>query len=318
MSGRKLAIVGAGMAGLAAARFLAAAGYGVTVFDKGRRPGGRLAVRRADGFTFNYGCQFASGRDAGFLDLLARHAAPWPAAGDGRYSGVPDMAALAAVDGISVRVNTHVSGLERSGDGWSVRLCDAAVTPPSYFGPEGAAEKKFHAVILAVPAPQARGLLGTCGHGFAAALEPVRFAPCWALMLGLEGAVDGPEVVRDQPGAISWLARENARPGAAAAPVAYTVHAAADWSEAHLEDDPAAVAAALAAAFTGLSGIDAVPVYAKTHRWRYALAARPLGEAFLWDGAARLGVCGDWCLAGRLEAAYLSGQGLGIRLAHDE
>jgi predicted NAD/FAD-dependent oxidoreductase len=305
------------MAGLAAARVLAAAGWGVTVFDKGRRAGGRLAVRRADGFTFNYGCQFATGRNARFLDFLARHAAPWPAAGGGRYAGVPDMAALADADGISVQVNTHVSGLERVGDNWVLRLCDASVTPPSYFGPEGVAEQKFDAVVLAVPAPQARGLLETCGHEFAAALEPVRFAPCWALMLGFARAVDGPEVLRDQEGAISWLARENSRPGAAAAPVAYTVHASADWSEAHCEDEPAAVVSALTAAFAGLSGIAAPPVYARAHRWRYALAARPLGEAFLWDGALRLGVCGDWCLAGRLEAAYLSGSGLGIRLAHD-
>jgi predicted NAD/FAD-dependent oxidoreductase len=304
------------MAGLSAARVLAAAGYGVTVYDKGRQAGGRLAVRRDAGFTFNYGCQFATGRDAGFLDLLARHAALWPAAGNGRFAGVPDMAALAP--DIAVREKTHVSGLERSSDGWAVRLCDASVTPPNYFGPDGVAAQKFDAVILAVPAPQARGLLETCGHDFAAALAPVRFAPCWALMLGFAGAVDGPEVIRAGDGAeISWLARENSRPGAAAAPVAYTVHAGADWSEAHLEDDPAAVKTALITGFARLSGVDAVPVYARTHRWRYALAARPLGEAFLWDAAGRLGVCGDWCLAGRLEAAYLSGSGLGIRLTHD-
>jgi len=303
------------MAGLAAARVLVAAECGVTVYDKGRRAGGRLAVRRADRFTFNYGCQFATGRDAGFLEHLNLYGAPWPAAGEGRYSGIPDMAAL-ALD-VPVRVNTHVSGLERLGDKWALRLCDAAVTPPSYFGPEGVAEKEFDAVILAMPAPQARGLLETCGHEFAAALGPVRFAPCWALMLGFARAVDGPAVLRDQEGPVAWAARENSRPAATSAPMAYTVHAAADWSAAHLEDDPAAVVSALSAAFAAVSGIDAVPVYARAHRWRYALAARPLGEAFLWDEAGRLGVCGDWCLAGRLEAAYLSGSGLGIRLAHD-
>ena len=48
------------------------------------------------------------------------------------------------------------------------------------------------------------------------------------------------------------------------------------------------------------------------------LAETPLGEPYIWDATSRLGVCGDWCLAGRLEAAWLSGQALGIRLAHDE
>ncbi len=46
------------------------------------------------------------------------------------------------------------------------------------------------------------------------------------------------------------------------------------------------------------------------HRWRFARSERPLGESFLWDPDARLGVCGDWCLGGRIEGAYLSGDRL--------
>jgi renalase len=46
------------------------------------------------------------------------------------------------------------------------------------------------------------------------------------------------------------------------------------------------------------------------HRWRYALVETPLGQACLWDDAARLGVCGDWCLGGRIEAAHDSGTAL--------
>ena len=38
---RSAGIIGAGIAGLACAARLAAAGYAVRLFDKGRRPGGR-------------------------------------------------------------------------------------------------------------------------------------------------------------------------------------------------------------------------------------------------------------------------------------
>ena len=47
----EFAIVGAGIAGLACAQQLQAAGRTVQLFDKGRRPGGRVATRRMFGKT---------------------------------------------------------------------------------------------------------------------------------------------------------------------------------------------------------------------------------------------------------------------------
>jgi predicted NAD/FAD-dependent oxidoreductase len=47
-SSRSVAVVGGGIAGLAAARALQQAGVRATVFDKGRSAGGRAATRRAD------------------------------------------------------------------------------------------------------------------------------------------------------------------------------------------------------------------------------------------------------------------------------
>ncbi len=45
VNAHEVAIVGAGIAGLSCATALAAAGRRVVLFDKGRRPGGRLATR---------------------------------------------------------------------------------------------------------------------------------------------------------------------------------------------------------------------------------------------------------------------------------
>ena len=57
-----LAIIGSGIAGLAAARVATAKGLSVKIFDKGRRIGGRAATRRANGFTFTHGAQFLTAR----------------------------------------------------------------------------------------------------------------------------------------------------------------------------------------------------------------------------------------------------------------
>ena len=55
---RSAAIIGAGMAGLACATRLAAAGCAVRLFDKGRRPGGRMASKSLSAgghdFAFEY------------------------------------------------------------------------------------------------------------------------------------------------------------------------------------------------------------------------------------------------------------------------
>lgn len=291
------------MAGLTAARALAALGAAVTLFDKGRKPGGRVATRRGD-FTFNHGCQFATARDPGFRAALAGAGAEiWPAAGAHKFVGVPDMAALCEglAAGLDVRLGAQVTGLARGAAGWRLGLADGTTAD-------------FVTVVLAVPAPQAAVLLGAAGHGFGARLAPVHLAPCWALMLGFDHDVAGPDVLRLEDGPVAWLAREGSRLGYRGSGVAYTVHASAAWSTAHLEDSAEVVAPALLGAFAAATGIAAAPVFARAHRWRYALADRVLGEASLWDAGARLGVCGDWCLDGRLEAAYLSGKDLAGRI----
>ncbi len=72
----RIIIIGAGLAGLIAARELDAAGADVLVLDKGRSPGGRLATRRVGGATLDHGAQFFTVRSPAFAktvdDWLAR------------------------------------------------------------------------------------------------------------------------------------------------------------------------------------------------------------------------------------------------------
>ena len=70
-----LLIIGAGVAGLSAGRIAQQAGQSVMLIDKGRRVGGRVSSRRADGFLFNHGAQFATSTSADFSDILGAAAA---------------------------------------------------------------------------------------------------------------------------------------------------------------------------------------------------------------------------------------------------
>ena len=78
-----IAIIGAGLAGLTAARLLAEAGRAVRLFDKGRGVGGRLATRRVThaGAThgFDHGAQYVRAEGPAFAALLDEAGArPWP------------------------------------------------------------------------------------------------------------------------------------------------------------------------------------------------------------------------------------------------
>jgi hypothetical protein len=332
-----IAIVGAGIAGLACAATLLDAGHRVTLFDKGRSAGGRVATRRASrradgpGASFDHGAQFATGRGAGFAALLARlqdegAVAPWPAAQRGRdpvFTGVPGMSALphAMAERIKAKggvilAERHVAWLH---DGGVLRHLPASeATPGSTQDHGGEVTGAFDAVLLAVPAPQAGPLLATRGSRFASGLRDVVIAPCWAVMATFVAPVVAADVIRPEGSPLGWIARNSARPGHAATPDAWVLHASAAWSRAHLEDSAEAVIPALMQAFEAVVG-SSLPAATSVvgHRWRFALVETPLGQPCLWDASEAIGVCGDWCLGPRVEAAYDSGIALATEvLAH--
>lgn len=321
---RRIAVIGAGVAGTLCARGLAEAGDRVEVFDKGRAVGGRLAQRRGDGAVFDHGAQFARAEDRVFARLLeagvaAGAVARWPAAEvDGRpvYVGLPSMAAplKRLLEGIPVRTGCRIAGLVRAADGW--KLVDA----------EGGRHGPFAQVAITIPPVQAGELLRTVDDGapapLLAATEAVAMAPCWALLLAFAEplAVAGFAARTIETGPLRWIAHNTTKPGRAGRD-SWTAHAAPDWSNANLEAPIDEVKARLLDAFRTATGRPtADPLYLDVHRWRYAQVTRPLGRAAVFDVASGLGLAGDWCLGGRIEAAFLSGRALAraIRGAADD
>ena len=63
-------IIGAGIAGLAAARSLSAANIPAILLDKGRGVGGRMATRRSGDAAFDHGAQFFSAKTPEFQRVV--------------------------------------------------------------------------------------------------------------------------------------------------------------------------------------------------------------------------------------------------------
>ncbi|HCI62130.1 MAG: NAD/FAD-dependent oxidoreductase [Sphingomonadaceae bacterium] len=300
----RIAIVGAGMAGMSCGQRLSRLGHEVRLFDKGRGPGGRMATRRMeDGGTtlhFDHGAQYFTARDPRFVEQVAHWeasgvAARWAAAGDDAWVGTPAMnAPLKAMAGeLGVQFGTRIEQLVRDGEGWQI-------------DGEGAPDARFDAVLVAVPAEQAGPLLQPHAPAMATLADQTASDPCWTLMAGFEAPLALVQDTLRQRGPIGWAARNNAKPGRANEEC-WVIQASPEWSRAHLEEDAETVAAALLAELAEANG-GPLPrqLGATAHRWRFARSGTA-GEEALWDAEQRIGVCGDWLIGPRVEAAYMSG-----------
>ena len=81
------------------------------------------------------------------------------------------------------------------------------------------------------------------------------------------------------------------------------------WAEAHLEDDEASVLDQMLAETGRVTGIDTGQAeLVRLHRWRFANPGRQTGEPAFVDASMQLAAIGDWCIHGRVEAAFQSGR----------
>ena len=330
-----IAVIGAGLAGLACAQALAAAGCRVDVFDKSRGPAGRMSTRRGEDtqgdWQCDHGAQYFTAQDAGFRAEVQRWqqagvAALWPArisSHDGqcftavstpleRFVGTPRMTApaahlartLSALAPVEIHLQTTVQSLQATKAGWALTSAE-----------HGTHAQPYRAVLLAVPAPQAPPLLAAVASSGAALATRARMRACWAVMVRCSSPLPFAfEGVFVNAGPLRWIARDNSKPGRSSAPDTWLLHASPEWSESHIEDDAASVTAALLQAFAALGGADPASVEATAHRWRYADTATPLTAGCWWDASTKLGMCGDWLHGGKVEGAWLSGRALAAQV----
>jgi renalase len=190
---KHIAIIGAGMAGITAARTLSQAGYRITVLDKSRGAGGRMATRHTEFGSFDHGAQYFTVRDARFRQMMAWAledspdvARPWAAnavrvldsggrtleaALPGRephWVAQPGMNALVShmaaplVAKRQVMFNQQVRLIERTASGQYSLQChnplDSSATPTNIGG--------FDKVLLTIPSVQAQALLHDSAQAF--------------------------------------------------------------------------------------------------------------------------------------------------------
>jgi predicted NAD/FAD-dependent oxidoreductase len=344
---KQIAIVGAGMSGLAAARLLAQDGLHCTIYEKSRGVGGRAATRRVEGFIFDHGAQYVKAPSSALHDLVTSSADPagFPPEDIRRPVWVFDVAGTIAEgdpaqnsdpkwswrSGITALGKTLAAGLDIRFETSVAHIARSNSTPPyTLFDNDGTVLGLADAVLCTPPAPQTAALLG------ASKIDPdlcrllldelagVTYRRCISITFAYAHRPVLPWyalVNSDRQHPISWLACEHDKAGHAPDPIALlTAQMSHEWSMAHWDGlTPGTFGADGAALPPAILDVHSLvqtlvgnelgqPLWANLQRWRYAL---PEGSAN-FDRLNRTGsglyVAGDSLTGiGRVHLAIESG-----------
>lgn len=299
------------MSGSACARALAAAGREVTVFDKARGSGGRLASRRIGEVSVNIGAQVipqaaSAGFRAACSDWLQAGLLCHGMVGDGDGDG--DAPALLPNGRLSALTRACLQGARLVTSARVARITPAAAGV-NLFDDQDQFLGEFEQVVLTAPAPQALILSRQHWPQLAHFAEQARFSPAWVAVVSLPRSVAPGKAALALQG-IEGLYAQGPDPlhrGRELFLVVADAVLSADW----LEREPELVGKWLALRVLALRMEEACVLATgdaqvlAVHRWRYARVVRGCGQ--LYAASERLWLAGDWLPGGGIEAAWSSG-----------
>lgn len=308
---RTIAVVGAGIAGLTAARELQRAGHQVTVLEMDSKAGGRMSTQHLFGGSFDDGAQFFTVKDQRFGVLvddwvkrgivvdwfhsqLIRGGGSNP---DGfpRYCGAKGMAGIIAdlAEGITIRFNSEVARLEKAKDHYSLTLADGS-------------KETAEAVIVTTPSPVSLNLVNNISKTSVEVLDQISYNPCITVLASLEGesALTEWGGLRISGDYIDWIA-DNHLKGISPEVTTITLQAMPDFSREHWEDEDDKVAVRLLDSASKI--LDSEPVDYTVRRWLHAKPKVVHSDVFFDVSEGTLLLAGDGFQGYRVEGAAVSG-----------
>lgn len=310
-----IAVIGAGISGLVLARKLQPFAD-ITIFEKSRGVGGRIATRYVGPYHFDHGAQFFIAKTAAFRAFLeplieAGVLQQWHARfaefsgshllrqvqwGEQKphYIGVPGNNAIGKYLATGLNVQKHTCVERCTHDGrWQL------------FDEHDGHLGSFDWVVVTTPAAQAIPLI-PADLVLSWQLADVHMLGCFSLMLGFSSPIELPfdaALVRDAD--ISWISVNSSKPGRAG-DFTMLVHSTNTWADAHINDDKHEVQAYLCEQTRMVTGIHVAQAkHADVQTWRYANIGRQK-RSLAFDPDRQIAACGDWAIQGRVEAAFTS------------
>ena len=320
----EILIIGSGLAGMSAGRFLNASGYQVTILDKGFRCGGRYATRRVDDFSFDHGTPyFKPSQIPGELKnvLSEPYLKSWP--GDlsenteASIVSIPAMRSFpeALGRGLDIRQGVQVEKLSFRDDVFFAETVDTSSkdmpTSDGFSGP-------FDAVLLTAPGPQTADLIEgllPIGSDLLQAARKVTYTPQFSVLVGYDFMRDAPSIIHNPTSKIAKIVNQAKKPDRPEKS-AFVVFCSPEWSLENLDKSKDEVAEIILKDLENILSEHGVavddwgkPAYLAAHSWRYCRLENPAGlspETQL-DATSTLAVAGDWIMLPDTHGALSSG-----------
>lgn len=318
-------IIGAGLSGLTAAKVLADAGHAVSIIDKGRGVGGRLATRRIGEARLDHGAQFFTVRGDEFRAVIeAAQAAGvvdvWchgfdEQDGYPRYYCPTGMTALAKwladglrTQGVSIETSHRALHIEAAENGWRLPIDEGG-------------ECTGKSLIVTSPVPQTIDLLADgnveLDPAVSSALEAITYKPTFALLVTLDGpsAIAAPGGIQQTEADLFTFISDNQLKGVSKTP-ALTFHVNGDVSTKHWNDAPESIIADLLVEAAPWIG-DANIVDTQLQKWRFAgpYVPHPGRHLVAATTPGPLVLAGDAFGGPKVEGAFNSGMSAGLAVA---
>ena len=307
----RVAIIGAGLAGLSVARRLVGVGIESQLFDKSRGVSGRMATRRLEmrglNLRFDHGSPFLTPPQ---MQAIAEqmnspaHPVPFDVA---THSALGDESLICIADGMNqvgkwlarglqVHLNRGVTAIAQSDSArqWQIVTADDVVADD------------FDLVITATPPRQAAEILRLSDSALVTTLNAIEPQGCWSLMLVTQTSLPMGLVEHPKGEIIERVINENAKGRFSEHLGLYTVHAKRPWSQRHMESPKVDVQTAMIETLQSFGLESQNILHAQLHRWLYAGVVQPLGQPNLADMQRGLYCAGDWCLGNDIDCALAS------------
>ncbi len=319
---KKIAVIGAGLAGLVVAKNLKEYNE-ITIFEKSRGVGGRIATRYANEFHFDHGAQFFHAKTSEFEKFLQPLLKDnviqlWKARFreyDGptvineriwddkpaHYVGIPNMNSIGKylAKNLNVKLLTRVEKLIPSNNKWKI------------FDDANNDLGDFDWVIVTTPSPQTIKLLPS-NISFYNNLLDKKMLACFSLMLGFSQPIDlGFDAALVKNADISWISINSSKPKRNQHTTTLLIHSTNAYATEHIDNAKEPITQHLLTTTSEIIGKDLKKAnHVAIHGWRYANIGKQSGSSYLLDKTNKLAVCGDSLIRGRIESAFTSANNL--------
>lgn len=330
-----IGIIGSSLAGLVAGKKLAQAGHDVTIIEKSRNLGGKLASFNHRSTFFDYGISSIISSDSSFeafmnelkeQEIISEWSRDFAFYDGTQFHDVnpnrPQNLYHSAKNGLNsiaqylsrwvdVMPNVKAGGLTHIGAdrskkrSWMINLTDTNVF-------------ECDAVVLAAPAPEAYGVLQisqdeTPSRRIIRHIDEINYDPCFSLMTTYDDASPEWKGVECDEATLAWIGNESSKVGNEGEGTSLVIRSSALFGRQHQGANQDEVIQTLLRKAADVAGSwIAHPKWTNLHYWKYFEARNPIEDYFLEMemNEAPLALVGDYLMGSSVQDAYLSGHNL--------